>query len=98
MTSSEVPLPGGADDLQMSAKRLDTILQPNQPGAPDRVGATDSVVTDRQIQVHIVGVDTDVDLGGLGVLAGVGQRLGDYVEGGNLDSIGQPSARSTCQN
>ncbi len=56
------------------------------------VGATGTVVTDRDAQDGVCGVgfDGDRDGRGAGVLGRVGQRLGDDVVRADLDLAGQP--------
>ena len=59
------------------------------------VGAAATVVAHRDPQhriagVGVVGVEVDLDGGGVGVFGGVGQGFGHQVVGGDLDGLGQP--------
>src|SRR6266508_1389291 len=83
-------LPGRAGDRDAPAQRLDPVGEPDEPGAPPPGGATGAVVADRQVQAAVTRLDLDMGGRGVGVLGGVGQRLGDDVVRGDLDLLGQP--------
>lgn len=61
---------------------FDAVLEPDETGAASDVRAAAPVIPDADVQHAITGLDIDVDDGALGVLGGVGQRLGHHVVGG----------------
>jgi hypothetical protein len=83
-------LPGGAVDRDGPPEGLDPVGEPDEAGTPPGRSATDAVVTDRQLEAVVAGLDPDVDDRRVGVLGGVGQRLGDDVVGRHLDRLSQP--------
>ena len=68
------------------------VLQADQPGTSGQARPAGAVVADGEVEDRGGGVevDDDADGGGVGVLDGVGQRLGDDVVGADLDLLGQP--------
>jgi hypothetical protein len=76
-------------DRHRPAKRLDAVAEPHQPPAARRVGAADAIVADQHVQAVATWLDADADDGGVGVLGGVAERLGDDEVGGHLDRVRQ---------
>ena len=73
-----------ARDLERAVERLDAPREPDEPGSR-RVGAPDAVVGDLHEHRGPAPADGDVDVLGVRVLAGVGERLGDDEVGRALD-------------
>ena len=82
-----------AVQVHPTAKRLYSVLQPDQAGAAGEVCTTDAVVGDLIRSAPARPFGADGDLRRLGVLGGVGQCLGDDVVGADLHRLGQPSSR-----
>jgi hypothetical protein len=80
----------GAGDRDRPAQRLDAVGEPDESRAASGGGTTDAVVADRQVQAAVPRLPIDVRSRRLGVLGGVGERLGDYVVRRDLDLFGQP--------
>jgi hypothetical protein len=73
-----------------AAERLDAVFQPDEPGAPGRVGTTGPVIADAEPERTLDRLRVDVDDRSLRVLGRIGERLRDYVVGGDLDLVRQP--------
>src|SRR4051794_4304039 len=78
-------------DLDRSAERLDTILEPDQTRASARIGSSRTVVDDREAKSFLLGVEINLHMRGVGVLRGVRERLRDHVVGSYLDLVGKPA-------
>ena len=75
---------------ELAAECLGPVLEPDQAGAVAEAGAAAAVVADADVQDALAGGHLDIGDGGVRVLGGVGQCLGDRVVGGELDRLGQP--------
>ena len=90
-----VPAPGGLWSQRRPPRASIRSVSPAEPGSTVGVGAAATVVAHPDPQhriagVGVVGVELDVDGGGVGVFGGVGQGFGRQVVGGGLDGFGQP--------
>ena len=82
--------PGRAVQPDPAAERLHPVLDPRQARAAGEVRPAAPVVADTDPQAAVTGSHLHLGGGGVRVLGGVGQRLGDRVVGCDLDRLGQP--------
>jgi hypothetical protein len=75
--TSVVPRPGRAGELERPAECLDAVAEPDAPGSPLGVGASDAVVADLHLEPAVLGVDGDHGLGSVRVFEDVGERFAD---------------------
>src|SRR5580704_7540201 len=80
-----------------AAERLDTVLQPDQPGAPERVGATGTVVTHIHPERAARGGHLHRDNRRPRVPGHVGERLRDDVIRRHLDGLREPPYRGNVK-
>ena len=90
-----VPAPGGLCSQRRPPRASTRSVSPTSPdppwgSAPPRPSSRTADPQHRIAGVGVVGVDLDVDGGGVGVFGGVGQGFGHQVVGGDLDGLGQP--------
>src|SRR6185437_2090575 len=83
---------GRAEDRDCSAKGLDPVFEADDARAAAGVGAAYAVITDRQDEGAVVALYPQVDDCCLGVLGGVGERLGRGVISSRLDLLVQRRA------
>jgi hypothetical protein len=76
---------GGAVDGDGPAERLHAVFQPDQAGAPHRIGSASPVITDAEVQDRAGRLRADLDDRRVRVLGRVGECFGDDVVGGDLD-------------
>src|SRR4051794_40114220 len=80
---------GWAVDAKVPVERLDTVGETVQARAAPGVRSADAVVGDADEDAPVVAQHADGDVGRVGVLGDVGDRLGDEVVGRGLDGLGQ---------
>ena len=78
------PGAGLTEDPRRAAACLDAVDQADEPGPFGCVGSTDSIVSNRQMQVLTADLGGHIYLGGLCVFRRVGEGFGDDVVGSNL--------------
>jgi hypothetical protein len=83
-------LPIGTVEGEDAAQSSYPVGEANQARAVPQCGASDTVIVNGQVQDVAAGPRSDVGVGRVGVLGGVGQRLRDDVVGRHLDRLGQP--------
>lgn len=87
MASSDVPPPSGLTS-RICRRGIEAVFQADQPRAFTQLGSANSVVAHRDVQPGTSRVCAYRHLRGLGVLGGVGQRLGHHIVRGDLDGVG----------
>jgi hypothetical protein len=81
------PTARGALEGDGAAESLDAVTQSDEPGTARRIGATDTVVADADVQNPVDSRHVDIHSRRLRVLCGVREHLGDDVVGSHLDAI-----------
>jgi hypothetical protein len=79
-----------APDRDGTAEGLDTIFQPDQARAPDRVGSPGPVVANAEAKDPVGRLGVDLYHRGIRVLGGIGEGLGDDVVRGDFNVLREP--------